>query len=512
MFSMMFALILAVSGFALDVKLTAVQYPEKVDVDIPFTHTDRAPNGQLEAEVTYEQGQARIELQFKDMKAPVLFGGDVTAYVLWAVTRDGIAENLGELYIDEGSGKAEYSTGQKNFAMIVTAETHFLVTQPSELLLHTSEPADNKRASNSTFIFSGFAPAPDHDLESIAHFEYKGDMPLELMQAEKTYALAEENDALTYASDIMRDAKITLAQARGLSKEKRNRKGMVDYARRSVALSSEAIRITERKIEAERLAEEIARRRAEMEALQSKVEQAQAARETAEQQKAQLLEDMSNLSREIQSVREERESLAERVTEAQAAVNNLKEEQASIGLAMEQLRESKAELESQKADLEASMVNLEERMNSLKEEKAKLSQRLEGALKMVADTNQSARGLIVNLPDILFDFNKATLKDPAKITLAKLAGILIIMPELNLRVEGHTDSIGTKEYNLKLSEQRADSVLQFLKEQGVDAGRMIAAGYGMERPRADNATDEGRAKNRRVEIVIAEGVVQEAQP
>ena len=118
--------------------------------------------------------------------------------------------------------------------------------------------------------------------------------------------------------------------------------------------------------------------------------------------------------------------------------------------------------------------------------------------------------MIVNLPDILFDLNESTLKSDAKLVIAKLAGILLIMQDLNLRVEGHTDSSGGYDYNLRLSEERARSVFDFLAAQGIDPGRMVVKGYGPDRPIADNATREGRSRNRRVEIVIAEGTVAEA--
>ena len=106
--------------------------------------------------------------------------------------------------------------------------------------------------------------------------------------------------------------------------------------------------------------------------------------------------------------------------------------------------------------------------------------------------------MIVSLPDILFDTNEATLKNEAKVVIAKLAGILLILPELNLRVEGHTDSTGSADYNQTLSERRASALRDFLAQQGIGGQRMVAVGYGLTRPVADNATREGRASNRRV--------------
>ena len=151
-------------------------------------------------------------------------------------------------------------------------------------------------------------------------------------------------------------------------------------------------------------------------------------------------------------------------------------------------------------------------MDKIQNEKEALGSRLQDALSSVAETNDSARGFIVNLPDILFDVNEATLKPAAQVVIAKLVGILLVMPDLNLRIEGHTDATGSSEYNLKLSKQRAESVRAFLDESGIEQSRMDSIGYGKERPMASNDTTEGRSKNRRVEIVIAAGNIQAAEP
>ena len=131
--------------------------------------------------------------------------------------------------------------------------------------------------------------------------------------------------------------------------------------------------------------------------------------------------------------------------------------------------------------------------------------RLTGALSEVAQITQTARGVVVSLPDILFDTNKATLKPNAQVALGKLAGIVSVFPNINLRIEGHTDSTGSDAINNPLSRDRANSVMVFLRQQGVAASRMSAEGYGSRIPVADNGSIEGRAKNRRVEIILAEG-------
>jgi outer membrane protein OmpA-like peptidoglycan-associated protein len=119
-----------------------------------------------------------------------------------------------------------------------------------------------------------------------------------------------------------------------------------------------------------------------------------------------------------------------------------------------------------------------------------------------ASIRRDARGTIVSLADILFDFDKATLRRNVEFNLVKIATILNQFAEMKILIEGHTDSIGTEEYNLDLSKRRAQAVYEFLASQDVDPSRMSWDGYGESRPVADNSTDEGRQRNRRVDLVI----------
>jgi outer membrane protein OmpA-like peptidoglycan-associated protein len=474
---------------ATEVTLNAVQFPERREVTLTFDRLAPAPPGRLKAEVRFREGQGRIDFSFKDMKPAVLFGGDVTSYVLWAVTREGRTENLGEVWVREDSGSARYSTALKEFALMVTAEPYPLVDKPSALVMFTSQPADTPTARTTPFTFSDFAPAPKTGLSSIADVEYKSDTPLDLVQARTAYGLAEREGAESYAPEILHEASITLAQATNLASSSGHTKEMLDYSRRTVALASEALRMTSRKKEAERLADLIAKRRSEMEALEQRAAQAEASATQAEKQK---------------------EALQGVVATTQQQLADLQHDRASLQSEMERLAGEKVQLEQEMAALNSEKAQLQNQKEQLTSEKEDLSTRLQGALSQVAATENTARGFIVNLPDILFDLNEATLKPEARITLAKLTGILLIMPELNLRVEGHTDSTGSPSYNMRLSQRRADSVFDFLAQQGISSTRMKAVGYGMEDPIADNSTVEGRAKNRRVEIVIAKGEVQEA--
>jgi outer membrane protein OmpA-like peptidoglycan-associated protein len=122
---------------------------------------------------------------------------------------------------------------------------------------------------------------------------------------------------------------------------------------------------------------------------------------------------------------------------------------------------------------------------------------------MILETRESARGLIVNISDVLFDFNKYTLKPGAREKMAKVSGILLAYPGLKIQVEGHTDAVGSDEYNMKLSQQRADSVRDYLVAQNVPAASVTAVGYGKANPVASNDTAAGRQQNRRVELVVS---------
>jgi outer membrane protein OmpA-like peptidoglycan-associated protein len=454
-------------GEATEVTLNQVTFPERNQIEIDFVRDQRAPEATMNAEVQYREGQAEMKVRFREMKPAILFAGDVTCYVLWAVTRDGTAENLGELWVRDASETVEYSTGLKSFAMMVTAEPHPLVTLPSDLVMFRSLAAKTKKATSASFTFSGFGPAPRIEYPSVAKVIWDRTEPLDLRQAEKAYELAVDAGAEAYAPTQLLRSRTLLAQARSFSSVKKD-KATMDYSRRSLALSAEALQVTARRKESEAVEAEIARRTAEMEGLTARAGEAEASAAAA----------------------------AAALVEANRAIEEVQRSRTEL-----------SRIETERIALAASVSALEVQSAELEREKADLSARLRGALSQVADTQSSARGMIVSLPDILFDTNEATLKNEAKIVIAKLAGILLILPELNLRVEGHTDSTGSADYNQTLSERRASSVRDFLAQQGIGAQRMVSVGYGLTRPVADNSTREGRARNRRVEIVIAEGVV-----
>ena len=137
------------------------------------------------------------------------------------------------------------------------------------------------------------------------------------------------------------------------------------------------------------------------------------------------------------------------------------------------------------------------------QERNAVRQQLQQQLNAVLETTQSARGLIMNMSDVLFDFGKYTLKPEAREKLAKVSGIILSHPGLTMQVEGYTDNVGSEEFNQKLSEQRADAVREYLISQGISDSTVTSRGMGLNNPIAPNDTAQGRQKNRRVQIVVA---------
>jgi outer membrane protein OmpA-like peptidoglycan-associated protein len=138
--------------------------------------------------------------------------------------------------------------------------------------------------------------------------------------------------------------------------------------------------------------------------------------------------------------------------------------------------------------------------------------RMQEALGRVAETRESARGLVVNLPDILFDSGRTTLRPEAKEVLSRVTGILLVTPGYKLSIEGHTDSTGSDRLNQELSEKRALAVHDYLAQAGFDAASMTTAGFGQSQPIAPNDTRDGRQRNRRTEIVILDANPAAAPP
>jgi outer membrane protein OmpA-like peptidoglycan-associated protein len=164
-------------------------------------------------------------------------------------------------------------------------------------------------------------------------------------------------------------------------------------------------------------------------------------------------------------------------------------QQQQLAAEAEKARGAAAESERQRKDVE--------------QQQAQLRQQLFAQFNQILQTRDTARGLIVNMSDVLFDSGQYSLKPGAREKLAKVSGIILAHPGLKIEVEGHTDSVGGDDYNMKLSENRANVVRSYLVDQGASSDSVTAKGFGKTVPVADNATAAGRQMNRRVELVVS---------
>jgi outer membrane protein OmpA-like peptidoglycan-associated protein len=283
--------------------------------------------------------------------------------------------------------------------------------------------------------------------------------------------IADAAGAAKYASDTMATARTSLQNAEDMDQHKGDRKQVITYAREAVQSAEDARIITIRKIkEEDEAAQRKARADAELSAQQSQAD--------AVQQAAQRVQ--------AEAAQKEAEEREQRAREAQ--------QQADLARKQADLARKQAEQDAQQAGQQAQLAS---------QQAEQMREKLKEQLNKVLQTKETARGLIVNMSDVLFDFNKFALKPEAREKLAKVSGILLAYPNLKLQVEGHTDNVGSDEYNQKLSEQRADGVRDYLVSQSVPNGNISAQGYGKTQPIADNSTNSGRAQNRRVELVVS---------
>ena len=474
--------ILFIVGFGVasagSIGLQGLSFPAGTEVEVPFVATDRASKGATAtAQVKPEGQQTSITVSFEKLAPAVLFGGDIVAYVAWTISADGTVENLGPIASTKEGGTELYTTRKREFAMMVTAEPIATVSQPSDLVVLLSGAPKDKAVRPTPFTHEGLQEREGlvtRERDSIAGLKYTSKTPLMLVQAEKAVQLAERFEGPKYDPDAYGQAQAALAEA---TEKKGKGEAAEAAAQRAIESADRAIREAFRQKEAAAAAA-----------------QAEAdAREREAQAQAQAAQ-----TKEIEArAAEERARLG---SQAAASESQLAETHAALERATAEI----AKLKSEQAALQAKQTSLDADRIKLQTQRDALSGKLSGALGGIASASKSDRGYIVSLAGTAFPSGRATLTTDAKYVLAKLSGVLLAFPDMKLAVEGHTDSTGAAEANQKLSLARAESVVTFLTEMGVPVGVMNAQGYGPEKPLAPNDTAEGRAKNRRVDIVMTE--------
>jgi outer membrane protein OmpA-like peptidoglycan-associated protein len=430
------------------------------------------------ADVNSLNGRTEIKAHFEGLVPPNGFGIEYLTYVLWAITPEGRPVNLGEVLWTHGKADTTVTSSFQSFGLILTAEPYFSVTMPSDLVVAQNFVLPNKTTGVLETVNAHYSLLPrgaysqtagQHTvLEPITRDDRS---PLELYEAINAVQIADAAGAEQWAAESMATAKQDLENARQMDIHQKEMKEEITYAREAVQTAEDARIMTIRKIKAR----DEAALKAQQAAAQQQAEQAALAAQQQQQQAQAQAEQAQAQAQQSQAQAQAAQAAAEKAREQQQAA-----EQASAAAAQqtEQMRE-----------------------------------KLRDQLNQVLQTQETARGLIVNMSDVLFATNQYTLKPDAQVKLAKVSGILLTYPSIRVQVEGYTDNTGSDSYNLTLSQHRATSVQAFLIAQGVQPDAITSQGYGPADPVADNSSSAGRSQNRRVELVISGqsiGVQQQA--
>jgi outer membrane protein OmpA-like peptidoglycan-associated protein len=452
--------------------------------NVDFRGTALMPEARGGVTVNSKQGRIEIKLHVEKLTGASQFGPEYLTYVLWAITPEGRPKNLGEILLGGNGSRMEVTTDLQTFGLIVTAEPYFAVTQPSDVVVMenvvsdqtsgTIEPIDvhYELLQRGQYVLT--APATERQ-----PYPLDRKAPLELYEARNAIRIAKWTGAEQYAADSLHKAETSLRNAEEEFSGKVGKKTVAQNSRDAAQMAEDARLIAVRRIEEERLSNERAAAAAREESARAQASQAQTERAAAERAKA-----------EAESAKAAADTAAERA--------NQEKTQAEQAKAAAQAQQQTAESEAEKARQAAAQAE---------QEKTQLREQLRQQLNAILETRETARGLIVNMADVLFDTGKYTLKPGAREKLAKIAGIILSHTGLRLAVEGHTDSVGGDDFNQRLSEQRANSVRDYLVAQSVPSDSITASGFGKTRPVASNDSTSGRQLNRRVELVVSGDVI-----
>jgi outer membrane protein OmpA-like peptidoglycan-associated protein len=473
----------------------AINYrPRKGDTKVDFTGTALSPLATGNATVEGKKGYIDIDAKFDKLAPPTQFGPEYLTYVLWAVTPEGRSTNLGEVQVKDDEARIHVTTELQAFGMIVTAEPYFAVTQPSDVVVLENSVRNNTKG-NVDVIQAKFdllkrgTYLMNQDTRQLKLKPLEPGAPLDLAEARNAVMLARFAGADRYSDDTYIKATRLLTDAEQAQARHRNTNEVMMPARQAVQTAEDARLIALQRQEEEAQAQQRAAAKQREDAALDRARSEEAARKQAE---------IDRLTAEAARL------AAERDRTAAEAARQAADAQAQQARALaEQAARDRAAAEAARAAAESARLAAEANAARAEREKAELRDQLRQQLNSILETRESARGLIVNLSDVLFDTASANLKPGTREKLAKVAGILLSHRGLKLQVEGHTDSVGSADYNQRLSENRADSVRVYLVEQGIAPNTIGTTGFGETTPVASNDTPAGRQQNRRVELIVS---------
>lgn len=465
----------------------AVDYHHKSSTKVNLQGTDLAPQVSGEAKVDAKAASVTIDANLQHLSPPNGFGMAYLTYVLWAISPEGQARNLGELLVKDGKSSLHATTDLQAFALIVTAEPDFAVAEPSELVVAQNViRSDTKGGTEPVNVQYQLISRGTYDSQvqpiQANVYDISKKTPLNLLEARNAVRIAKDAGAGQYAAAELQKAQDLLNQAEDYYRRKQGN-GPIGTVAREAAQTAEEARVMAVKNEQQAQVEQ-QQREAEERTAEAKAE--------AEKQQAAAAQAQAQAQAQ-QAAAAQAQQQAEQAQQAK--------QQADQARQQAEQQEQQAELARQQADQQAQQA--EQARQQAENEKAQMRARMLQQLNQVLQTKDTARGLIVSMPDVLFDTAKADLRPTARERLAKVAGILLSYPDIHVEIDGFTDSTGSQAFNERLSQERADAVRNYLASQGVNLGSMTTQGLGPSQPIASNATPSGRQQNRRVELVVS---------
>jgi len=451
---------------------------------LDFAGTDLMPSASGVAQVNSKRGSIAIEAEFGDLQKPTTFGNEYLTYVLWAISPEGRAQNLGEVLVGGNHrSKLNVTTDLQAFALIVTAEPYYAVRQPSNVVIlenvvreDTKGTTEAVNAKYELMERGGYIPT-GYKFDPVI---LNAKLPLEFFEARNALRIAQSEGAEQYAPDSYQHAVQLMHNADGDATDKHiDKKPLIAISREAVQTAEDARAIAVKKMDEVRLANERQDSANAQANSQAQADDATRRKDRAEADAARAQADAAN---------------------AQAATAKAQSDMAA-SQAASATAVSAAQADADQSRLAAQQANLS--AQQAETDKAAMRAKLSEQLNSILQTRDSARGLIVSMSDVLFDTGKYSLKPGAREKLAKVAGILLAYPGLNIEVGGYTDNVGGDAMNQTLSENRAGSVRDYLVQEGVATNSVSAKGFGNTLPVASNDNSSGRQQNRRVELLVS---------
>ena len=479
---------------------------------VDFAGTTLMPTADGWARVENKRGNLAITAEFGNLDKPTGFGGEYLTYVMWAISPEGRPVNLGEVLVgDNHRSKLRTTTDLQSFALIVTAEPYYAVRQPSDVVvlenIVRSDTRGTSEAVNAKYELlerGGYIPT-GYKFDPVV---LKARLPLEFFEARNAVRIAQSEGAEEYAGDSYRHAVELMNAADSAATDRHSsRQELIATSRQVVQTAEDARAIAVKRIDEARLTSE---RRASADTqivLQGQSDAANRQKERAQAETARAQSDTAKAQSDNAQAQADNTNAQATAAKAQSDMAaNQAASAAAISVATADA--DQAHQTAQQAQSDADQARLaagaaEEKQQQAEDNQAALRARLSDQLNSILQTHDSVRGLIVNMSDVLFDTGKYTLKPGAREKLAKVAGILLAYPGLAIEVGGYTDNVGSDALNQTLSENRADSVRDYLVQQGVARASVTAKGFGNSDPVAENDDASGRQQNRRVELVVS---------